>query len=239
MFTGIVQRVGTVSRLDRKAESLLLAIALEPKESNGPFETPVVLGESIAINGVCLTVTEFTPTELSFFVGFETLNRSNLRNFELGSRVNLERALLASDRLSGHIVQGHVDGEAKFLSAEKRGDQNQPHWKAHFEIATSLSRYCVDKGSITLNGVSLTIAEITTNQVTIMLIPHTWEQTNFSKLTSGDSVNVEVDVLAKYLDNYLAHSLDGYLKKYMEKYMEKYLQEHTEKLCPPTQSLHP
>src|ERR1700722_191594 len=100
MFTGIVQRVGAVSRLDRKAESLLLSIKIEP------LEPQVVLGESIAINGVCLTVTEFTSTELSFFVGFETLNRSNLRNFETGSRVNLERALLASDRLSGHIVQG-------------------------------------------------------------------------------------------------------------------------------------
>jgi len=217
MFTGIVQRVGTVSRLDRKAESLLLSINIEPLESQ------VVLGESIAINGVCLTVTEFTSTELSFFVGFETLNRSNLRDFELGSRVNLERALLASDRLSGHIVQGHVDGEAKFLNADRRGDLNQPHWEAHFEIPTSLSRYCVDKGSIALNGVSLTIAKITGNLVTIMLIPHTWEQTNFSKLKSGDSVNVEVDVLAKYLDKYLAHSLANYV----------------EKLCPPTQSLHP
>lgn len=216
MFTGIVQRVGVVSRLDKKAESLLLAIQVAPLESQ------VVLGESIAINGVCLTVTEFTPTELTFFVGFETLDKSNLGDFEIGSRVNLERALLASDRLSGHIVQGHVDGEAKFLGAELRGDKNQPHWEARFEIPTSLARYCVDKGSIALNGTSLTIAKITGNLVTIMLIPHTWEHTNFSNLKSGASVNIEVDVLAKYLDKYLAHSLANYV----------------EKLCPPTQSLH-
>jgi riboflavin synthase len=229
MFTGIVQRVGAVTRLDRKAESLLISIALEPKER---FDQPVVLGESIAINGVCLTVTEFTApdsprTELSFFAGFETLNRTNLRDVQLGSQVNLERALLASERLSGHIVQGHVDGEAKFLGAEKRGDASQPHWEARFEIPTDLMRYCVDKGSIALNGTSLTIAKMnatgdqTGNQVAIMLIPHTWEHTNFSKLKAGDSVNVEVDVLAKYL------------AQYFEKHLAQALSAHVEKLCPP------
>lgn len=237
MFTGIVQRVGTVSRLDRKAESLLLSIALDPQER---FEHSIALGESIAVNGVCLTVTEFSPptsdsdrptsdwTELSFFVGFETLNRSNFREFALGSYVNLERALMASERLSGHLVQGHVDGEAKFLGAEKRGDEKQPHWEARFEIPSTLTRYCVNKGSIALNGVSLTIAKVVDNIVTIMLIPHTWEHTNFSKLNAGASVNVEVDVLAKYLDKYLAQSLSNYLEKYLENSLEKY----KEKLCP-------
>jgi riboflavin synthase len=233
MFTGIVQRVGAVTRLDRKAESLLISIALESSqsgESGQRFDQPVTLGESIAINGVCLTVTEFTPhesprTELSFFVGFETLNRTNLRDVQLGSRVNLERALLASERLSGHIVQGHVDGEAQFLGAEKRGDANQPHWEARFEIPSELARYCVDKGSIALNGVSLTIAHLSSTQantqVTIMLIPHTWEHTNFSKLKAGDSVNVEVDVLAKYM------------AQYFEKHLAQSLSTYVEKLCPP------
>jgi riboflavin synthase len=195
MFTGIVQKVGTVARVDRKPESLYIVMSsgLSPKMA----WADITLGESIAVNGVCLTVTEFTPQgELSFFIGFETLNRSNLSTLEPGSAVNLERALLASERLSGHIVQGHVDGQAKFLGATLQGES----WDARFELPASLSRYCVEKGSICLNGVSLTIAAIEANQVRIMLIPHTWEHTNLSRLHPGDPVNVEVDVLAKYME---------------------------------------
>jgi riboflavin synthase len=196
VFTGIIQKVTTVTRLERLSESggNALKIALKPGWSG------VSLGESIAVNGVCLTVTEATTedanAELHFFIGFETLNRSNLRDLEIGTRVNLERALLATDRLSGHIVQGHVDGEAKFLDTTQRGEA----WEAQFELPQNLSRYCVEKGSICLNGVSLTLAQIRDNLITIMLIPHTWEHTNFSNLKTGSSVNVEVDVLAKYME---------------------------------------
>jgi riboflavin synthase len=187
MFTGIIQNVAQITRAERTPESLKIAI------KNGFND--VQLGESIAINGVCLTATEVS-TELDFFIGYETLKRSNLKNLKVGTRVNLERALLASDRLSGHIVQGHVDGEARFLNAQLRDDC----WDARFELPASLSKYCVEKGSICLNGVSLTIASIQNSEISIMLIPHTWEHTNLSQLKSGDLVNVEVDVLAKYME---------------------------------------
>lgn len=151
--------------------------------------------------------------------------------------MNLERALMASERLSGHIVQGHVDGEAKLLGVKKRGDEKQLHWEARFEIPSTLARYCVDKGSIALNGVSLTIAKIVANQITIMLIPHTWEHTGFSKLKAGASVNVEVDVLAKYLDKnidqYLGQYIDKHLAQSLNKYLENDLESCKEKLCPP------
>jgi riboflavin synthase len=187
MFTGIIQTVSLLTRAEHRPESLKIAIGNELKD--------VQLGESIALNGVCLTATQVTD-EIEFFVGYETLERSNLKNLEVGSSVNLERALLAHERLSGHIVQGHVDGEAHFVGAELKSDC----WDARFELPAALSKYCVEKGSIALNGVSLTIAFIENNSIGVMLIPHTWEHTNLSKLKPGDRVNVEVDVLAKHME---------------------------------------
>jgi riboflavin synthase len=187
MFTGIIQKVALVTRSEKTPESLKIAIENDFKN--------VQLGESIAINGVCLTVTEIGD-ELDFFIGYETLARSNLKNLKAGTKINIERALMAGERLSGHIVQGHVDGEARFLKAELRDGS----WDARFELPSSLSKYCVEKGSICLNGTSLTIAEIRDNEISIMLIPHTWDHTNLSALKSGDLVNVEVDVLAKYME---------------------------------------
>jgi riboflavin synthase len=187
MFTGIIQKVASITRAEHLPNALKIAIKNEFKD--------VQLGESIAVNGVCLTATE-VGSELDFFVGYETLERSNLKNLKAGTQINLERALLASERLSGHVVQGHVDGEAKFLSAEFRSDC----WEVKLSLPSSLAKYCVEKGSIALNGVSLTIAEISGNEIGIMLIPHTWEHTNLSQLKPDDLVNVEVDVLAKYME---------------------------------------
>jgi riboflavin synthase len=187
MFTGIIQKVAVITRSEQTAASLKIAIKNDLKN--------VQLGESIAINGVCLTVTEIGE-ELDFFVGYETLTRSNLKNLKAGAKVNIERALMAGERLSGHIVQGHVDGEARFLNAEFRDGS----WDARFELPSSLSKYCVEKGSICLNGTSLTIAAIQNNEISIMLLPHTWDHTNLSAIQSGDLVNVEVDVLAKYME---------------------------------------
>jgi riboflavin synthase len=187
MFTGIIQTVSSLTRSEQRPDSLKIAIKNDLKD--------VQLGESVAINGVCLTATQVAQ-EIEFFVGYETLERSNLKNLKVGSPVNLERALLAGDRLSGHIVQGHVDGEANFLGAEFKSDC----WNTRFELPASLSKYCVEKGSIALNGVSLTIARIRASEISVMLIPHTWEHTNLSALKPGDPVNVEVDVLAKYME---------------------------------------
>ena len=189
MFTGIVQKVGRVLELEKSSEQLRICVDSQFKD--------VTLGESIAVNGVCLTATQISPEgRLYFFVSRETLDRSNFAGLALESQVNLERALLASDRLSGHIVQGHVDGQAEFLNATRIGDS----FEVTFKLPESLARYCVEKGSIALNGVSLTLNQIQGSEIRIMLIPHTWEHTNLWQLRAGDRVNVEVDVLAKYME---------------------------------------
>jgi riboflavin synthase len=197
VFTGIVQKVGRIRSVEKSPSEL--RVRVETGFSD------VTLGESVAVNGVCLTATESTPEGLlDFYISRETLDRSNLSSLTEGSSINLERALLASERLSGHIVQGHVDGLAKFVGATSVSDS----FEVTFELPDSLSRYCVEKGSIALNGVSLTINSISHlnqgREIRIMLIPHTWTNTNLSKLKPGDFVNVEVDVLAKYVERLFA-----------------------------------
>ena len=163
----------------------------------------LVLGESVAVNGVCLTLTELTPQATAFFfVSSETLDRSNFNELRLGSLLNLERAVTLQTRLSGHLVQGHVDGIAIFLEAiPQSGSQ-----KLRFEIPSLLARYCVEKGSIALNGVSLTINSIQCLDpkmnplIEVTMIPHTRECTNLSVLKPQEKVNIEIDVLAKYVE---------------------------------------
>jgi riboflavin synthase len=189
MFTGIIQKVGRVSKIDSQPTQMKLCV-------DSDF-TGLSIGESIAINGVCLTVTEFTTAgNLFFYISKETLDRSNLGSLQVGHSLNLERALLASERLSGHIVQGHVDGQVQFLGAKSVGES----FEVSFELPADLAHYCVEKGSICLNGVSLTINSIHDRLIKIMLIPHTWEHTNLSKLSAGALVNVEIDILAKYME---------------------------------------
>lgn len=195
MFTGIIQKVGEVLEADRKPDALLIQV-------RSGF-TEVELGESIAVNGVCLTVTEFTSEgDLRFYLSRETLDRSNLRDLSRGTRVNLERAMRASDRLSGHIVQGHVDGIATLTRIAPQAES----YLIEVELPPELVRYCVEKGSISLNGTSLTINHFVAGvpgsgrKIGITLIPHTWENTSFSSLSVGAPLNVEVDVLAKYVE---------------------------------------
>ena len=160
-------------------------------------------GESVAVNGVCLTVTQPDPSGGTFFfVSPETMQRTSLGALQEGGRVNLERAVTPSTRLSGHIVQGHVDGTALLASVEARGDA----WLLLLDLPDSLRRYCVEKGSITLDGISLTINALPPSaaagrfMVSLMIIPHTWENTNLGTLAPGASLNVEVDVIAKYVE---------------------------------------
>ncbi|MGZ3697029.1 MAG: riboflavin synthase [Bdellovibrionota bacterium] len=189
MFTGIVQKIGTVTNLAQTGDALRIRVATG--------FTDLKLGESVAINGVCLTVVESDHAgSADFYLSAETLARSNLGLLADGPYVNLERALRPGDRLSGHVVQGHVDGQARLLSVTEL-DQGR---EVEFEISKDLLRYCVEKGSIALNGVSLTINQLEGARVRIFLIPHTWENTNLSSLCVGDSANVEVDVMAKYVE---------------------------------------
>jgi riboflavin synthase len=204
MFTGIVQRTGKVAQVTPHLGGNSLGSAMRI-ETGFPDLT---LGESVAVNGVCLTVTEFTSQgHALFFISKETLDRTNLGDLRSDSLVNLERALQAGDRLSGHIVQGHVDGIAILKNIQLQGESHL----VEFEIPAEVSRYCVEKGSITLDGVSLTINSIQAADpqsespsekamISITLIPHTWNHTCFQGNQPGDRVNVEVDVLAKYVE---------------------------------------
>jgi riboflavin synthase len=188
MFTGIIESLGkALSRTSGKTGIELEIAAAFPD---------LVLGESVAVNGVCLTVAKVQPKSVIFAVSPETLARTGLGALKTDAQVNLERALLPTTRLSGHIVQGHVDGLAKILRIEKNGE----YFELDFELPPKLSRYVVEKGSITLDGVSLTVNHIHENQIGIMLIPHTWNHTAFSSRSPGEFVNVEIDVMAKYLE---------------------------------------
>ena len=194
MFSGIIERVAAVTAADRAESGLSCTIATG--------FSGLVLGESVAVNGVCLTVAALRDSGAAdFFASPETLVRTNLSSLRTGSRVNLERSVSLATRLSGHLVQGHVDGMAKLARIEG----GEGSWRLEFDLPQSLARYCVEKGSIALNGVSLTInglaaIDAATARIAITLIPHTWGHTTFPTLTPGDAVNVEVDVIAKYVE---------------------------------------
>ena len=158
-------------------------------------------GESIAVNGVCLTAREITAETFAADLSPETLERSSLGSLRPGARVNLERAMTPSSRFGGHIVQGHVDGVGKLVALDPLPDGN--YWLS-VEIPPDLERYVVSKGSIALNGISLTVARLDGNGVGTAIIPHTYENTSLGELRPGDPVNVECDILAKYAEKLLA-----------------------------------
>lgn len=197
MFTGLVETQGTVVSVapEGSGQRLVLASSL--------FGSDIQLGESIAINGVCLTVVDHGAGQAAFQLAPETLRRSNLGELKPGYAVNLERALRLGDRLGGHWVQGHVDGLATLKGRRPDGD-----WEMFdFELANDLGRYVVAKGSITLNGVSLTVAHVDDECFSVALIPHTLSITNLEALKPGMKVNVEVDILAKYVEKLVGHQL--------------------------------
>lgn len=202
MFSGIIARTAKVRTTEATGGSLVAVIPTG--------WTDLELGESIAVNGVCLTVTEMDEAGTArFFLSPETLDRSNLGRLVTGSVVNLERSVALADRLSGHMVQGHVDGRATLIAVTPDSDAR----RLEFDIPSSVARYCVEKGSISLNGISLTINTIEPTpggaRIGITIIPHTWEHTNLSAAALGDEINVEVDVIAKYVEAlckpYLTH----------------------------------
>ncbi|HEX6222395.1 MAG TPA: riboflavin synthase [Acidimicrobiia bacterium] len=193
MFTGIVEQVGEV-------------VSLEPTDSGrrivlrGSGLGALAVGASIAVNGVCLTAVEPVDDTLSLDVVPETLTRTNLGDLETGSKVNLERPMLADGRFDGHIVQGHVDGVATIRSIRSSDDGS-----VVMEVAASpeMLRYLVEKGSVTIDGVSLTVASVADASFTVALIPHTLDVTTLGLRTEGDTVNLELDVLAKYVERLL------------------------------------
>lgn len=194
MFTGLVEMMGTVRSVLPEGKGCRLTVEA------AMFASDIELGESIAINGVCLTAVATGPGNAVFQLAPETLQKSNLGSLVSGQHVNLERALRLGDRLGGHWVQGHVDGVGTLIRREKEGDWE----RLIFSLPATLSRYLVAKGSITINGVSLTVVGVDTDQFSVALIPHTLDITNLGQLQPGDSVNLEVDILAKYVERLLA-----------------------------------
>ena len=190
MFTGIIEELGKISAWDKHAGGAKMKISAQTatKDSNE--------GDSIAVNGVCLTAIEITSNSFAAAVSGETLNRSTLGNLKVGSKVNLERAVTPSTRLGGHIVQGHVDARGKFLAAKQDGD----FWTVRIGFPKEIAQYLVYKGSISVEGISLTIANLAEDYFEIAIIPKTWELTNLSALKNGDALNLEADVIAKYVE---------------------------------------
>jgi riboflavin synthase len=193
MFTGIIEELGRVREVERRGEDARIVIEARAV-TEGSRD-----GDSIAVNGVCLTALDVRPDSFAADVSKETLFRSTLGNLKEGSPVNLERAVTPATRLGGHIVQGHVDARGKLLGAENHGES----WTFRIAYPKEIARYLVFKGSVAVEGISLTIANLTADYFEIAVIPKTWEVTNFSQLQPGDEVNLEVDVIAKYVERIL------------------------------------
>lgn len=196
MFTGIIEELGRVRAVESRGEDA--RIVIEARTVTEDTKN----GDSISVNGVCLTALDVKPDSFAADVSKETLFRSTLGRLQAGSSVNLERAVTPATRLGGHIVQGHVDATGKFISSENHGDS----WTFRFAYPKEIARYLVFKGSVAVDGVSLTIANLTDDYFEIAVIPKTLELTNFSQLKPGDEVNFEADVIAKYVERILSHT---------------------------------
>ncbi len=194
MFTGLIDGIGTIKRTDRQNGSIRLTISAS-------FAGELKVDESVAINGVCQTVVACNETEFSVIAIPETLDRSTLGDNKTGDTVHLERALQLTDRLDGHIVQGHVDGIAAVIRIEHRGDSREVWLRAPLDC----KKYLAEKGSVALDGISLTVAKCRNDDFSVALIPHTLQITNAQRWRVGSKINLEVDVLAKYTERLLQH----------------------------------
>jgi riboflavin synthase len=195
MFTGIIEELGRVREIEQRGEDARIVIEARTV-TRGSAD-----GDSISVNGVCLTALEVQQDSFAANVSRETLFRSTLGKLHEGSPVNLERAVTPATRLGGHIVQGHVDARGEFLGSESHGES----WTFRFAYPKEIARYLVFKGSVAVEGISLTIANLAEDYFEIAIIPKTLQVTNFSQLKPGDEVNLEVDVIAKYVERLLAN----------------------------------
>ena len=193
MFTGIIREIGTVRSNAVTSNGGKLAVVCPQSIVS------IHVGNSIAVNGICLTATHVDAKGFIADVSSETLSRTTLGKLRSGDAVNLELALAASGRLDGHIVQGHVDGVGTLLESHRVGES----WTLKFSFPKEIDRHIVQKGSIAVDGISLTVAEIVDDTFSIAVIPHTYQETTLSRMRPGDSVNLEVDILAKYVEKML------------------------------------
>lgn len=206
MFTGLVEKKGTIKNASKSDRGLILRVHVVGFDD-------LKVGDSVAIDGVCETLTELNGSEFSVFVMNETLKLTTLGAFKVGDSVNLERSMPANGRFGGHFVSGHIDGVAKLISIKKDGDAHI----LRFEYET---KYIVKKGSIALNGVSLTVSDVAPEHFEVSLIPHSFENTNLNTLQTGDLVNVEIDIIAKYIEKFVRGSDNS------SKINENFLMEH-------------
>jgi riboflavin synthase len=209
MFTGLIQETGTIVEVRTLASSADRAALRRVTVSAGSIPPELKLGDSVAVSGVCLTAVEIRGKQFSADLAEETLERTSLGRLQAGSLVNLELPARAQDRLGGHVVQGHVDGTGTLLELNKIKDGED--WRIVIEIPHGLSKYVVNQGSITVEGISLTVARIEANRVEMAIIPHTYQATNLRALRPGDAVNIEVDVLAKYAEKMAQGTVPGKL----------------------------
>jgi riboflavin synthase len=197
MFTGIVEATARVERLVETAAAGSFHLLLET-----PLAAALKIGDSLAINGCCLTVAELRGETIRFDLLAETLRRTNLGELRPGSLVNLERPMAADGRFDGHLVQGHVDTATEILAIEPTGRDH----RVEISLPAAFARYVVFKGSIAVNGISLTVAELLESSFVLWIIPHTWEVTNLRGLKPGERVNLEFDLVAKYVERMLLES---------------------------------
>jgi riboflavin synthase len=192
MFTGLVEATGEVLRLEARGAQAMLELAV-------PFAADLAPGDSVAVNGCCLTVTAHSDTSARFDLLAQTLSLTSLGSLVAGSRVNLERALRATDRLGGHFVQGHVDATGTLVDLSAHGQDHR------FEVSlpATIHRYCIPQGSLAVDGISLTIAELTAHSATFWITPHTLAHTHLLTARPGQLLNLEADLLAKYVERLL------------------------------------
>lgn len=192
MFTGIIEEIGKIQELRFMPQGAMITIGA------GVVSSDMKIGDSVAVNGVCLTATRIASAAFICDISAETLRVSSFRQAKQGSRVNLERALRVGDRLGGHFVLGHVDGIGRLISKTASGQG----FEMSFDFPRELERYLVYKGSIAVHGISLTISSISKGIFSVAVIPHTFDSTNLSQMTIGDIVNLEVDILGKYFERF-------------------------------------
>jgi riboflavin synthase len=192
MFTGIVEEVGRITRIEQRGENRRITITA------GHAPRQMKAGDSVSVSGVCLTALDIKPESFSADLAPETWTLTSFSRIHEGAQVNLELPMKADGRFGGHIVQGHVDGVGKLISLDRIADSD--NWWLHIELPHEVEKYTVYKGSISIEGISLTVAKLEENRCTIAIIPHTVEQTNLNSLKPGDPVNLEADLIAKYVE---------------------------------------
>src|SRR5829696_7706050 len=196
MFTGIIEELGSVRSIEERGENARIIISAQVVTEGTNH------GDSISVNGVCLTALDIQADSFAADVSRETLLRSTLGSLKPGAPINLERAVTPATRLGGHIVQGHVDARGRFAGVEDHGES----WTIKIDYPEEIARYLVFKGSVAVEGISLTIAGLTEEYFEVAIVPKTWEVTNLSHLKPGDGVNLEVDVIGKYVERLLSSS---------------------------------